>query len=846
MYNLKVSKKSVIINFIENGEDIIMEKVLFRPKLLYRKRVKNLFKNIFNRPIFLLIASIGYGKTTSIKRFLNSNKNIEQIWFSPELDEIDDNWAWQQLSVSMYHTYPELGKKFSNYGLPQNQVDIQHFIEGLKECVIKPTVLILDDFQEISSKNINFFIEELAYASIPNFHIVVISRTYPSFSYEELILKQYCYMAEQNNIAFNKEETKEFFELNGIELEKTEVETIFNYTDGWIAATYLSLFCYKRDKNFNNIDNCYYLVEKEVYDKFENEIKKILTVFSLIDSFTLEQAVYITGNKKVISVIKYLYSNNCFIKYNFKNDSYTLHMMLKIVASKYLDIFDIDAKDIFERCGQWYEDNKRYILAIKFYHKAQKYNHILNIMDRYLDYNLLTKAPSIIINAFDDISIDKKLEYPFSYILFIRFYIFEININDGKNILKEAKDYYENKYNFPDKNLILGEIALIERLVSYRDIVKMDKYLDEAYRLFDGEKSKIYNSNAIFNFSTPYNLMIFYSKQGQLYDVVKRVQNNFWKYNKITNNFASGYEYLIQAEYYYDIGEFEKAELLAYKARFKAMSQNQFTLVGSANFTLIRLAILSGKIDDLNDCITEIKNRILNTEETFIITQCDIILGYTYVTIGQNDKIPIWLTRTNPECMVCLQNLEIPCIIYSKFLLSQNNYEILEKVANFMLKISYDNQSILGIIASNIFASVAYYHLYGIEKAKEYILKAIDISRVDGVISQFLEVEEVVNIIDELNLNDEYVQKILKACKRYKEGISKIKSSFLSFSLTSRELDILNLVKDGYKNSEIAKHFSIASVTVEKLLSNIYKKLNVKNRAAAVSVIRNYEVGRRE
>lgn len=818
-----------------------MEKVLFKPKLLYRKRVKNLFKHILNRPIFLLIASIGYGKTTSIKRFLNSNKNIEQIWFSAESDEIDDNWVWQQLSLSMYHTYPELGKKFSNYGLPQNQVDVQHFIKGLKECVIRPTVLILDDFQEINSKNINFFIEELAYANIPNFYIVVISRTYPSFSYEELILKQHCYMVEQSNIAFNKEETKEFFELNGVELEKTEVETIFNYTDGWIAATYLSLFCYKKDKNFNNIDNCYYLVEKEVYDKFDDEIKEILAIFSLMDNFTLEQAVYITGNKKVISVIKYLYSNNCFIKYNFKNDSYTLHMMLKIVASKYTDVFNINAKVIFELCGKWYEDNEQYVLAIRFYHKAQKYNSILNIMDRYLDYNLLAKAPNIIMNAFNDISIDKKLEHPFSYILFIRFYMFEVNMEYGKSILKEAKNYYESTYNFSDKNLILGEIALIERLASYKDVTKMDKYLDEAYRLFDGEKSKIYNANAIFNFSTPYNLMIFYSKQGQLYDVVKRVQNNFWKYNEITNDFASGYEYLIQAEYYYDIGEFEKSELLAYKARFKAMAQNQFTLVGSANFTLIRLAILNGKINDLNDCITEIKNKIINTEETFIITQCDIILGYTYVTIGQNNKIPIWLTRTNPECRVCLQNIETPYIIYSKLLLSQGDYIMLEKVSNFMLKVSYDNQSILGIIASNVFASVSCYHLYGIEKAAEYMLKVIDISRVDSVISQFLEVEEVTDIIDELKLNDEHVKKILKACKKYKEGISKIKSSFLGFSLTTRELDILSLVKDGYKNNEIAKYFSIAPVTVEKLLSNIYKKLNVKNRAAAVSVIRNCE-----
>ena len=54
--------------------------------------------------------------------------------------------------------------------------------------------------------------------------------------------------------------------------------------------------------------------------------------------------------------------------------------------------------------------------------------------------------------------------------------------------------------------------------------------------------------------------------------------------------------------------------------------------------------------------------------------------------------------------------------------------------------------------------------------------------------------------------------------------------------LTSRELDVLRLVVQGTRNSEIGQRLSIAVKTVETHLTSIYGKLGVQSRAEAIAL----------
>lgn len=54
-------------------------------------------------------------------------------------------------------------------------------------------------------------------------------------------------------------------------------------------------------------------------------------------------------------------------------------------------------------------------------------------------------------------------------------------------------------------------------------------------------------------------------------------------------------------------------------------------------------------------------------------------------------------------------------------------------------------------------------------------------------------------------------------------------------TLTARELDVLHLVVQGARNSEIAQRLNISVKTVETHLTNIYGKMGVQSRAEAIA-----------
>lgn len=55
--------------------------------------------------------------------------------------------------------------------------------------------------------------------------------------------------------------------------------------------------------------------------------------------------------------------------------------------------------------------------------------------------------------------------------------------------------------------------------------------------------------------------------------------------------------------------------------------------------------------------------------------------------------------------------------------------------------------------------------------------------------------------------------------------------------LTAREVELLHLVTEGLTNDEIAERLTLSGRTVERHLSNIYRKLGVSGRSARAAAI---------
>jgi DNA-binding NarL/FixJ family response regulator len=55
--------------------------------------------------------------------------------------------------------------------------------------------------------------------------------------------------------------------------------------------------------------------------------------------------------------------------------------------------------------------------------------------------------------------------------------------------------------------------------------------------------------------------------------------------------------------------------------------------------------------------------------------------------------------------------------------------------------------------------------------------------------------------------------------------------------LSTREVEIAQLLAEGYSNRQIARHLSIAESTVKAHLTSILGKLGVRSRSQAASVV---------
>ncbi|MET3120910.1 transcriptional regulator EpsA [Oxalobacteraceae bacterium GrIS 2.11] len=82
-----------------------------------------------------------------------------------------------------------------------------------------------------------------------------------------------------------------------------------------------------------------------------------------------------------------------------------------------------------------------------------------------------------------------------------------------------------------------------------------------------------------------------------------------------------------------------------------------------------------------------------------------------------------------------------------------------------------------------------------------------------------------------------YLHMLLHRVVINSEGNNSIVNHNVSRPVTMREIDVLRWVKEGKSNYEIGLILGISGLTVKNHLQKIYKKLNVQNRAQAVSRI---------
>jgi DNA-binding NarL/FixJ family response regulator len=116
-------------------------------------------------------------------------------------------------------------------------------------------------------------------------------------------------------------------------------------------------------------------------------------------------------------------------------------------------------------------------------------------------------------------------------------------------------------------------------------------------------------------------------------------------------------------------------------------------------------------------------------------------------------------------------------------------------------------------------------------KSKLEFLNAIK-SGIHGYILKDEEIEYLIVCIEKINsgrfiVSESMVDKLVELLIQ--------KSEFpINFLISDRELEVLNLIQNGYSNNQIGKHLFLSENTIKTHIKHIYKKMSVSNRREAI------------
>lgn len=803
---------------------------------LERKQLESRIAHILKKPLMIVVAPMGYGKTTAVHNFLNKQKESACVWISLGQDEVDDSWLWRKLCEKIEIINKELYNQIKELRFPRVTQEIDCFIQIIKDNIKKPAFFILDDFHQSSSESVKRLITKLVYEDISNLHIILISRIYPELPYEEMLLKGYGFLIDQQQLTLKKEEIEEIFEINGISLTKSQMEEVERYTDGWISAVYLVLLDYKKIGRLRLSVSIMHLLKTSIYDKLPEQAKNIFMKMSLFDDFSIEEACY-TARCDINPVfLEELMEKIGFLYYDAQTNKYTMHTLLRSVSSIELEHTKINKKMLYNRCAEWNENNKNYMLAILYYKKAENIKEVFRILEEKRQSLLYENTPFAIIDFFHNVSLEECLAHPIAYFSYIYMLLIEGNVEEGKHLFEEAKKAYrEHSIGNGKEQWLEAELLIIESLLEFNNLETVNVLLKKASVLLNRKPSVIFDS-LVLTHGAPESLILWHNTVGNLENTVKLEKEYAKRTMRLFNRIEGGWDVLYEAEYQFTIGKISDSVRLAKMAAEKSNFRKQTCVTISSYYLLMRAAIYYGNPQEFERLMEELKKQMKSVNRSVFLVDYDLAKSYLYGTINRLDKVAPWLQEFDLEaCNHIVRSARSSCIAYAVFLQQNKQWIFLDAIAEQML-VPYKNiKHIYVMIYAYIYKTIAIWHLEGIDVSFSYLQKAFELAKPDKIIMPFVEnAKELFPILERYNLKLNYTKTLLPYCIHYMKSLKAFERKKEEMILTERELELMKLVRNGYRNSKIAEELCVAQVTVEKALTIIYRKLNVTNRTAAI------------
>ncbi|MCP4403278.1 MAG: AAA family ATPase, partial [bacterium] len=248
------------------------------------------------RPLTLISAPAGYGKSTLVSSWLETNE-YPGAWVSLDAEDSDLRLFLTYLTAAIHTLFPEAVQQtqalVNAVELPPQKVLARTLLNELAQ-IQEPFVLVLDDYHRIRKQAVHDLLEELLHHPPHSLHLVLIVRSDPQLSIPTLRARGQVTEIRLQDLRFSTRETRLFFQkLLPRPLDDQTAEILGKKTEGWVTGLHLAALSLRHRQDGDGLlselpeDNHYvteYLVA-EVLLQQPAAIQEYLLTTALLDRF---------------------------------------------------------------------------------------------------------------------------------------------------------------------------------------------------------------------------------------------------------------------------------------------------------------------------------------------------------------------------------------------------------------------------------------------------------------------------------------------------------------------------------------------------------------------------------
>ncbi len=806
--------------------------------LYFPKQIKVAMEGISDYPLTVVEAPMGYGKTTAVREYLRTIQ-ANELWV--RIHDSLISGFWNGLCNTLEGFDEKISLSLIELGFPDDSVSLQEALKLIRKIKFpEKTFLIIDDYHLINKPEVGNLIKFLTVNEIANLHIILIARFIELEKIEEFSLKGYLYHITKETFELTPVEIKKYYKLCGINLKDSDCVKLYKLTEGWFTALYLLMLNYIKHGSFESTRDIYKLIENTIYLNFSDEIKEFLYAISLFDSFNLELATALSGNDSAERILSEIINENAFVKYEEKTKTYQVHH----IFSKYLQsLFHgrniADQRGLYQKMANYQLKNGNYVQAMENSYMASDFENMLCALEADKGHSIHNEQQEIFIRYFEECPKQLRQSHPIAMLIYA-ICLFSFNeMERFDQTCREFEELVQNSDRFEKDRIceLNGEFELLLSFTKYNNIQKMYQHINKAAMLLK-QPAQFLDTKSSWTFGSPSVLYMFYREPGSMKEELKNLKDAIQVYKKLTNGHGTGCESIMEAEYYFNRGDFESTEIFQNKAFYPANRNGQGDIVISAMFLQARIAIAKGDYNSILNVLKRMREKMTRKRWYGLMYTIDLCEAFLYSGLKQYEKIPSWVKEGDLDSgKLYFPTRAFYNIIYGRVLLIKGEYLKILGIAEELIMEASIFPNLLSMIYAYIYIAAANLKVHRRSDALAAIEKALHYAETDQIYMPFVEnCDYITPSLQELyreGVCREAISAILELYQSYHVAVEQIiKENFTESKpqLTEREKEIALLAAKGLTNKEIGEILFISTNTVKMALKNIFFKLSINNR----------------